>query len=252
MFDQNKLSYKFNCVKELIINYGEYLKELYLTDIEVLEKERGHITTVIDRELELNIKNKLKNDFPKIGFYGEETGGNKDNNKRWIVDSIDGTANFIFGIPYFCISIALEEKDEIILGLVYNPLTKELFEAYKDDDNAYLNGKVIKVSKVNNVKDSKVVFGFSANYKNISKYYGEWKYLFENCKKGMGMLSPALNICNVAKGRIEVFIDFGCSMEGQAAASLILKKSGGNILNYDKTPWNHEKMGIIATNSLEI
>ena len=66
------------------------------------------------------------------------------------------------------------------------------------------------------------------------------------------MLSPALNICNVARGKIELFIDFGCSMEGQAAAGLILEKANGNLLNYDKSLWNHEKVGIITSNNINL
>jgi fructose-1,6-bisphosphatase/inositol monophosphatase family enzyme len=94
-----------------------------------------------------------------------------------------------------------------------------------------------------------VVFGYSANYKNIEKYYEKWHVIFDTCKKGIGFLSPALNICNVARGRIDCFIDFGSSMEGHAAGALILKNAGGIIYNYDLTEWDHTTNGIIAINN---
>jgi fructose-1,6-bisphosphatase/inositol monophosphatase family enzyme len=101
---------------------------------------------------------------------------------------------------------------------------------------------------IDDIKDALVSFGFSANMKAINGYYEKWKYLFDNCKKGIPWICPALSICNVARGRIEAFIDKGCSFEGQAAASLILKNAGGKMINYDWSAYEVTSKGGIFTN----
>lgn len=151
---------------------------------------------------------------------------------------MDGTANFIFGVPYFCTYIALEKKGKITLAAVYNPITEELFETYEGKFGVFCNGVPINVSDIKLLQNARVVFGFSANFKNINRYHSEWSSVFDNSLKGLGLLSPAMNLCNVARGRTDAFIDFGCSQEGQIAGGYILEKAGGKILNYDKSQWN--------------
>lgn len=237
-----------NEIRKVIVEAGGILKNKYFSSFTVHEKEKGHLAADTDIEVELFLKEQLKNIDKSIGFYGEETGGKESGEQRWIVDSLDGTANFIFGVPYFCTSIALEKDKRIILAMVYSPVTDELFEACDKNPGAFCNGTPIHVSVINYLQEARVVFGFSANFKNISRYHSEWGVVFDKCQKGLGLLSPALNLCNVARGRINAFIDFGCSMEGQAAGGYILEKAGGKILNYDKSIWNHCEIGVIATN----
>jgi len=236
-------------VIEIIIETGKILKDKYMSSFMVHEKEKGHLTADIDMEAELFLKKQLYKIDSSIEFYGEETGGAESSKQRWIVDSLDGTANFIFGVPYFCTSIALEREGRIILAAIYNPVTEELFEASEEKSGAFCNSAPIHVSTISLLQEAKVVFGFSANFKNIKRYHSEWVTVFDGGLKGLGLLSPAMNLCNVARGRIDAFIDFGCSMEGQAAGGFILQKAGGKLLNYDKSSWNHCETGIIAANS---
>ena len=107
---------------------------------------------------------------------------------------------------------------------------------------------VISVSENEDISNCLAVFGFSANFDNIQRYYKEWSCIFDNAKKAMPLMSPALNICNVARGRTDFFINFGSSVEGHAAAAFILKNAGGIVYNYDFSEWNHNIKGIIATN----
>ena len=93
------------------------------------------------------------------------------------------------------------------------------------------------------------MFGFSANYDNITRYYQEWPHAFGSSRKGLGALAPALNLCNLARGRIDAFIDCGSAMEGHAAGALIAAQAGGTVTNYDGTPWDHSSQGVVATNS---
>jgi fructose-1,6-bisphosphatase/inositol monophosphatase family enzyme len=178
----------------------------------------------------------------------EETG--KSDDSRWIVDPIDGSAYFIFGEPYFSISIARERSGEIIEGHVYNPISNEYFYSDNKSESSYINGETIAVSEITRVEESLVAFGFSANIRAINRYYSDWKETFENCRKGIAWICPALSICNVARGRLEAFIDSGCSYQGQAAASLILRNAGGAMFNYDRTAYDHRVKGGIFTNGL--
>ncbi len=235
-------------IREIIIGAGKILRDKYFSSFLVHEKEKGHLAADVDMEVELFLKEQLYKIDSSIELYGEETGGAEFSKQRWIVDSLDGTANFIFGVPYFCTSIALERKGRIILAAVYNPVTEELFEASEEKNGALCNGVPIHVSTASILNQARVVFGFSANFKNINRYHTEWGIVFDGCLKGMGLLSPAMNLCNVARGRIDAFIDFGCSMEGQAAGGYILQKAGGKLSNYDRSPWKHYETGIFSTN----
>jgi len=239
----------YNNLKTLLINAGELLKSKFNGSFNYSVKSKFDLVSNIDNEIENYIITELKKYDSTISIFSEEI-GTIDNNSdyKWIIDPLDGTANFIFGVPYFNISVALEYKNEIIEGYVYNPINNEFYFSDNEKKKSFLNENEIKVSDTNKINETLVVFGFSANYNNIKKYYEKWNILFKNCKKGIGLLSPALNICNVARGRIDCFLDFGSNMEGHAAGSLILKNAGGKILNYDFTNWDHKTKGIIATN----
>lgn len=242
-----------DCVKSAVIEAGKILKDNYFSSFKFHEKEKGHLAADVDLNVELFLKERLFRADPSAGFYGEETEGAGVAGQRWIVDSLDGTANFIFGVPYFCTSVALEKNGTVSLAIVYNPVTDELFEASDEMPGAYCNGVPIEVSTVDRLKDARIVFGFSADYRNIHRYHSEWGIVFDSCQKGLGLLSPAMNLCNLARGRTDAFIDFGCSMEGQAAGGYILQKAGGQLLNYDRCKWNHCETGIVAMNgSLEL
>lgn len=235
-------------IRKIIVKAGKKLKDKYFSSFMIEEKEKGHLAADVDMEAELFLKDQLYKIDSSIEFYGEETGGAESCKQRWIVDSLDGTANFIFGVPYFCTSIALEREGRIILAAIYNPVTEELFEASEEKSGAFCNCVPIHVSTTSLLHEARVVFGFSANFKNINRYHFEWGTAFDGCLKGLGLLSPAMNLCNVARGRIDAFIDFGCSMEGQAAGGYILQKAGGKLSNYDRSPWNHYETGIVGTN----
>lgn len=236
-------------VKDIIIKAGNELKKQYYSIKASQVKEKFDLVTESDLLIEKMIIRELEKVYPDDSIYSEEIGSIEGNGlNRWIIDPIDGTADFVFGVPYFAISVALERNGDVSEGYVYNPVSEELYYSSTEQKKSFLNGEVITVTETDDIHDALVAFGFSANYENINKYYQQWRYIFENCKKGMPLITPALTICNVARGRMDIFIDFGCGMEGQAAAALILKNAGGQVLNYDFSDWDHRQKGIIATN----
>ncbi|MFW5879334.1 MAG: inositol monophosphatase family protein [bacterium] len=234
-------------VKEIIKEAGSNLKKMYYGSLDINEKSPKDYITNADIKINNFLIEKLTAIY-EIDIYSEEKSESKIKSQQWIIDPVDGTSNFILGIPHFAISIAYKEDSKIIAGFVYNPMTDELF--WTDPWNsAYLNEDIIKVSSRTAMKEMYGLFGFSANIKNINKYYQDWTELFTNCKKALGVLSPSLSICCVAKGKADYFIDFGCSIEGHVAASEILRKSGGQLYNYDGETYDISTTGIVATNN---
>lgn len=236
-------------IKDIILKAGILLKKQYIDLKTYTTKEKYDLVTQCDYLIEKFLVEEIKLAYPNYSIYSEECGNiyNKSDS-RWIIDPIDGTANFVFGVPYFCISVSLENQGEIIEAYVYNPIAEEFYYSVKSYCKSFLNGNEIHASQTKEISDCLAVFGFSANFKNINRYYQEWSYIFENARKGMPLLSPALNICNVARGRTDFFIDFGSSMEGHSAAALILKNADGELYNYDFSKWDHKSKGVIATN----
>lgn len=236
-------------VEQKIREAGVLLEEGFLLFQNYREKERGHLQSDFDIKVDKILQEYLAFTYPQDSIYSEETTlkqGKSDT--RWIIDPMDGTAYFIFGEPYFSITIAKEVRGEIVEGHVYNPMTKEYYYSDKASGIASLNGQQISVSSVEKIEDSLMTFGFSVNMKKIQQYYTDWSYLMDNCKKGLPWICPALSICNVARGRVEGFIDLGCSYEGQAAASLILKNAGGAMVNYDGAAYEPRVTGGVFTN----
>jgi fructose-1,6-bisphosphatase/inositol monophosphatase family enzyme len=238
-------------MKNIIRNAGEILKEGFYNLQKYDQKEQGHLLSEYDIKVNSYIINEIQNKYPSDSIYSEESDEIQNkSNTTWVIDPIDGTSYFIFGEPYFSISVSKEMDNRIVEAHVYNPISNEYYYSDNKTNLSFLNDSIIKVSNIDNIKNSLVAFGFSANIKVINKYYNDWQYVFDNCKKGIAWICPALSICNVAKGRIEAFIDMGCSYEGQSAASLILKNAGGKLYNYDKTKYTYKTKGGIFTNRL--
>lgn len=231
----------------IVTSAGKIVKDNFYKSVQVSEKEPKDLVTNIDKEVEVYIRDEIKKIYPQSYSYGEEYGYAGDKSTHlFVIDPIDGTANFIFGVPYFAVSLAEIIDDKVITGIVYNPITEDLF--YADESGAYLNGEQIKVSDRSELKDSYVIFGFSVNKENIDKYEKEFPKSFTCSKKGLPLLSPSLNLCMVALGKADGFIDFGCSFEGQVAGSYILERAGGVVTNYDRSKNDYKITGVVANN----
>ena len=152
------------------------------------------------------------------------------------------------GKPYFAISLARERNGRIVDAYVPNPVTEELYRADSETGCATLNGIRIQVSKTSQVEQALVAFGFSAKFERIEQYHKEWNHLWESCRKGVGWVAPALSLCNVARGRTDVFVDAGSSCFGHAGAALIVEMAGGTVCNYNLEQWDFRSRGVVATN----
>lgn len=237
-------------MKEIILHAAEIAKKAYYTTSTnaISNKAPGDLVCETDVQIEEFIKKELSQIYPQASFYGEEGGYSKEQAEHhFIIDPIDGTANYILGIPHFSISVAEIKDNRITNAIIYNPITSECFSA--NAKGAFLNGDPIHTSDRSRIEDTFVLFGFSANKKGMKHYLKEWKDLMKSCRKALPMMSPSLNICAVACGKSDLFIDNGSSLEGMAAASYILKQAGGVMTKYDGSHFFLDKRkGIIAGN----
>ncbi len=200
--------------KILIRDFGE------LENLQVSKKGPKDFVTNSDKKTEKVLINELTKNKKKYSILSEEIGfiKNDDNNYIWVIDPIDGTTNFLHGIPHFCISIGLKFKDEIISGIIFDPIKNEIFYAEKNQ-GAFFNNHRIRVSKRKNLDECL----FATNKNGLSsadlnaRIFG----------------SAALDLAYVASGRIDGYFQNGLNLWDIAAGTLIVKEAGGIVNNYD-------------------
>ena len=197
--------------KILIRDFGEIEK------LQVSKKGPADFVTNADLKAEKIILEELKKARPNYSIISEESGveKNKDKNNTWIVDPIDGTVNFLHGVPHFAISIALKSKDEIVSGLIFDPIKNEMFFAEKDN-GAFFNNQRIRVSKKNKINDCLFVTGGKTENQPDLPYR----------KTG----SAALDMAYVAAGRYDGYFQYDLNLWDIAAGIIIVKEAGG-VLN---------------------
>lgn len=210
---------------------GEEVNKISKEDIH--EKGLHDVVTYVDKESEKRLINELKKILPSAGFIAEEDPKLKKAERfNWIIDPLDGTTNFIHGIPVYCISVALAEYGEIISGVVYEVNRDECFYAWKNG-GAFLNGKNVHVSAVSDLNDSLLATGFPYYDYSLMVPYLQ---LFEDLMKtthGLRRLgSAAADLAYVACGRFEVFYEYGLHPWDVAAGVLLVKEAGGIVSDF--------------------
>jgi len=212
--------------KILIRDFGEIEK------LQVSKKGPFDFVTNSDLKTEKIIIDELTKARPDYSIISEENGIkiNKDNKNTWIIDPIDGTINFLHGVPHFATSIALKHRDEIISGLIFDPIKDEMFFAEKNN-GAYLNNKRIKVSKKNNLKEC--LFATSGNVKKELE--------FSYRKSG----SAALDMAYIACGRYDGYFQKDLNLWDIAAGLILVEEAGGVFNKIDLN--NHKDLKIIAS-----
>lgn len=202
----------------------------------VEEKSRNNFVTYVDKAAETLIIGELRSLITDADFLAEEnTSESIQNNAtyRWIIDPIDGTTNFIHGVPCYSISIGLEEKGEMVAGTVYDVVNKECFWAIKNEP-AFLNSKEIRVSKRTKLEDSLLVTGFPYRHGTALDQWMElFKYFLRNTHGVRRLGSAALDLAYVAAGRFEAFYEYGLSPWDVAAGSFIVKQAGGQVSDFN-------------------
>lgn len=200
-------------------------------DIEA--KGLNDFVTHVDRQSEQRITSALASLLPEAGFIVEEKTINKKGERyNWIVDPLDGTTNFIHGVPCYSVSIALMDDKEVVAGVVYEINLDECFYAWKDSP-AYLNGNEIKVSARSKVSDSLLATGFPYyDYADLERYMKLFTYFLQHSHGLRRWGSAAVDLAYVACGRFEGFFEYGLNPWDVAAGSFIIQQAGGKVYDF--------------------
>ena len=231
--------------KNLIRDFGE------IENLQVSSKGPGDFVSSADKRTEKIIIEELQKAHPEYGILTEEAGIiNKTNiSNRWIIDPIDGTTNFINGVPQFAISIGYEEESEIKCGVIFNPITNEMFFAEKGS-GAYLNNSRIRVSNKKKIKDALLVTGGPKFVSKIKdKIFSEYIKMSNHVTSVRKFGSAALDMAFVASGRFDGFWQRELNYWDIAAGIIILKEAGGFVEFFDKDPGFPLKRNILASNA---
>tara|TARA_B100001173_G_scaffold217594_1_gene188146 strand:+ start:395 stop:1135 length:741 start_codon:yes stop_codon:yes gene_type:complete len=214
--------------KSIIRDFGEVEK------LQVSKKGPYDFVTKTDKLVEKILIEELSKTKKNYSFITEETGTieNKDKNNIWIIDPIDGTTNFLHGIPHFAICIAHKSKDEILSGLIFDPIKDEMFFAEKEK-GAYLNNQRLRVSKKSSLDNCL----FSSNHEGVK--FSNLHMRYSGC--------AALDLAYVASGRIDGFFQNKINLWDIAAGVLLVQEAGGMVNNIDKFEIN--KIDIRASSS---
>jgi myo-inositol-1(or 4)-monophosphatase len=223
---------------------GEIAKKYFRrSDLASHSKGGSDFVTQADLEVDEFLRNRLSQEFPNTQFLTEETapedyGSLKNAEDLWIIDPIDGTTNYSRGDSHFAISIALVDKGDVVLGVVYLPLAECMFYANRNEQNAFCNNNQIMVSKFSDLKSASVGYDWAWNLED-RKIMHEWvgKFML-SIRQPRALGSAAADIVAVGKGDMEGYINKGIKPWDIAAASLIIEKAGGKVTKHDGSGWN--------------
>ena len=232
---------------------GKLLRRFFAKDLRIEYKGEGNLVTEADRAAEALIVRMIRRQFPDHRFLAEEGGdhpgaGRSDSEHKWIIDPLDGTTNFAHAFPMFCVSIALETRGRVVLGVVYDPIRDELFLA-EAGRGATRNGQHLRVSKTAKLNTSLLVTGFAygvrEDMRNNLDHFGRVLLRVQGLRRTG---SAALDLCYVACGRFDGFWEMKLSPWDTAAGHLIVREAGGRVSLFSGKPYSIYRKEILATN----
>jgi len=229
------------------ITAGKLLREHFGSDATVDEATHHDIKLALDKESQDLITDILLGACPDDALYGEEgIAGNQDADRQWIVDPIDGTVNFFYSIPHFCVSIALRIKGEIVCGVIHDPMVGETWSVEKGG-KPMLNGKPITVSNRTDLNQSILFIGCGKDEKTLETGMERFRKGSLRARKMRMCGSAALGMAYIASGRFDAYVESRISLWDIAAGHLLIEAAGGKV---ELTPieGTSDAYSIIATN----
>ena len=220
-------------------------------DMNLSWKGEHDVVTEVDHASEKYIIEQIRDSKMKCKILSEETGIIDLNGEEyeWIIDPLDGTYNYMRGIPHFCVSIGLEKNGEMILGIIYDPYKKDLFVGEKKL-GATLNGKKIQVSDAKNLKNNAILLEWSIEGSDLDTMLKMMQRIFIEIKKPQVLRCLALGLGYLACGRIDGLIYSYKDLKRWDVdpGSLIVEEAGGTLTDLDKRPWRNRERGLVAGN----
>ncbi len=227
---------------------GEIVLSHFGSKRQIKHKGQGNLVTDADLLSEKSIIDFLKREYPDFGILSEESSSSATiSGYTWVVDPLDGTNNYTFGIPFFCVNVALVRDEDIVLGVTYDPLRKELFQA-ETGKGAYLNGAPIRVNAVGSLRDSLV--GLDLGYSHdrgrqmldtVNRLWGQ-----VHCVRLIG--SSSLGLAYVACGRVSLYFHRYLFPWDIASGLLLVREAGGEVVDWQGNRANYRDTELVASN----
>ena len=228
---------------------NKYRIEADRHSLKISEKPDAGLVTNADLESEAACVKILRKAQPGFGFLTEESPPQKSQNGgRWIIDPLDGTTNFVHGFPMYCVSLAAEWNGEVIAGVIYHPILKEMYSAIRGK-GAYLNSKRIHVSKTARLEDSLLTTGFT--YLKQDHLNHEMHSFQEMSRVARAIRRPgsaALDLAYTARGVFDGFWERSLSAWDVAAGALLVQEAGGKVTDFEGKPFRVDGPSVVATN----
>lgn len=226
---------------------GNLLRSNFGAEAVVDEALHHDLKLALDKESQDLIFRTILAKRPDDALYGEEgIGGNEGSNRQWIVDPIDGTVNFFYGIPHFCVSIALRVDGEIVAGAIHDPMVNETWTIEKGGQ-PMLNGKPISVSPRTQLEESVLFIGCGKDEEALRTGLERFRKASLKARKMRMMGSAALGMAYIASGRLDAYVESRISLWDIAAGKLLVEAAGGKV-DLTEIPGKADAWSIIATN----
>lgn len=245
------LNFAINTAREA----GRMLLERFGRHLQISNKGAIDLVTEADLAAEAFIIERIKSYYPRHQILAEESGASETRfageglDYRWIIDPLDGTTNYAHGYPCFCVSIALEHKGEITLGVICDPVRDELFAAERGA-GATLNERRIHVSDVDDLSRALLCTGFPYNVREYADFARHFTNFIMHAQAVRRDGSAALDLAYLACGRFDGFWEEGLHPWDVAAGVLLIEEAGGRVSRYDNSPFNIYTPPILASNAL--
>jgi myo-inositol-1(or 4)-monophosphatase len=246
--DQELLDRAMTVALNLAHEAGALLREKLNLPRSVTHKGQVDLVTDADQASEVILASGLREAFPDHRLIGEEgSRGSVDSPYGWVIDPLDGTTNYAHRYPHFAVSIGLEFRGEPVLGVVYDPMREEVFQAIRGR-GALLNDKPIAVSTIDTLIDALLATGFSYQIEERRNSYVLWNVINNTAQGVRRDGSAALNMCYVAAGRLEGFYELPVNAWDIGAGAVIVREAGGIVTNYNGSAFGLYDRQVVATN----
>jgi myo-inositol-1(or 4)-monophosphatase len=242
---------ELDVAREAALNAERKLKTLLGHVREVRKKGERDLVTEADFQAEKAIIDTIHRHFPLDSLLSEEMGEYKALPDRlWIIDPLDGTINFTHALPFYAVCIGLQAEGRLVLGLVFNPVMDERFEAL-EGGGAFLNGVPIHVSRVSTLLESLVATGFPYSlHQSAGTITQRLHQVLVRAQAVRRLGSAALDLCYLAAGRFDAYWEEGLKPWDTAAATVIVREAGGRLTDYEGNPFSPYVRTVLASNAL--
>jgi myo-inositol-1(or 4)-monophosphatase len=227
---------------------GDVLKHYMTREKQVELKSRANLVTIADKESEALVIQRIKERYPDHAILAEESGPSGSGEGKWIIDPLDGTTNFAHQYPFFCVSVAFEQRGEILCGAVYDPVREEMFSGARGL-GSFVNGRQLRVSDTEKLASALVMTGFPYTVREkIRPAMSQFEaFILESQAVRRGG-SAALDLCYVAIGRCDGFWEMDLHPWDTAAGKVILEEAGGRLTDFRGNPFSPYMREILASN----